>query len=131
MKKLLIIVPLVLGAFYTGVYFENNRLVGEPDTTIAVMLSELTISNTKYQLQLNSEYLALIESGLYEELNEKINSNNQLLSGIKIDAESVCSEVECTKEQISFLEDAMLLDLLVNYFQELLICLLEGQIRQN
>lgn len=107
MKKLLIIVPLVLGAFYTGVYFENNRLVGEPDTTIAVMLSELTISNTKYQLQLNSEYLALIESGLYEELNEKINSNNQLLSGIKIDAESVCSEVECTKEQISFLEDAI------------------------
>jgi len=105
--KYLIIVPIVLGTFYAGVYFENSRLVGEPDTTIAVMLSELSITNTKYQLKLNSEYLALIESGQYEKLKGEIDSNNQLLNDIKIDAESVCSVVKCSKEHIIILENAI------------------------
>ena len=106
LMKYLLVVPIILGVFYAGVYYENKRLVGEPDTTIAILLSSLAIDNSQYQLRLNSEYLELIEKGDTVTLKEKIESNNHLLTGIKNDAESVCSEVKCNKEHITYIERA-------------------------
>lgn len=107
MMKYLLVVPIILGAFYAGVNYENNRLVGEPDTTIAVMLSALAINNAKHQLQINSEYLALIENGRLDKLKEKINSNTQFLGTVKSDAESVCKEVNCSSKHMEVISNAI------------------------
>jgi len=107
MKRYLLIIPIIFIAFYAGSYYENKRLVGEPDTTIAVMVSALAIDNSQYQLQLNSEYLALLDNGQFNELKEKITSNNKVLTSIKTDAESVCKEVKCSNKHTAVIENAI------------------------
>ena len=107
MMKYLLVIPIILGAFYVGVFYENKRLVGEPDITIAVMLSALAINNAKHQLQLNSEYLALIENGKLEKLKEEINSNSQFLGTVKSDAESVCKDANCSDKHMEVIINAV------------------------
>lgn len=107
MIKYFTVATVVIGVFFSGVYYENYRLVGEPDTTIAVMISALAISNSKYQLQLNSEYLALIENGQFDKLKEKIEHSNQLLSNVKSEAELVCKEASCSTKHMEVISNAI------------------------
>ena len=107
MKKYLLITLIILIVFYAGIYYENKRLAGEPDITIAVMLSALAIDNSQYQLQLNLEYLALLENGKIDELKKKINSNSKILTSIKADAESVCQEVRCSNKHTVAIQNAI------------------------
>lgn len=107
MKKYVLIIPVFLGAFFAGMYYENNRIIVEPDTTIAVLLSAQAINNTRYQLQLNSEYLELIENEQLNKLRIKLNSNSQLLISIKSDAESVCIKPSCSSKHLNILNNAI------------------------
>jgi len=107
MIKYIIFFVVAVGTFYAGVYYENGRLAGEPDTTIAVMVSALTISSSKYQLRKNFEYLMLIENGEIDKLKKEISTNNELLSGIKSEAESICKEVACSPKHMEVICNAV------------------------
>lgn len=104
--KYILIIGLLIAAFVSGIYFENSRLVGEPDKTIAVMLSKQAIENSSFQLKENSEYLNLIQNKEYDRLAVRIRSNSELLTGIQNSAESVCSQVTCSDEEKAYIVGA-------------------------
>jgi hypothetical protein len=89
------------------VYYENHRLVGEPDTTIAVMLSSMAISNSKHQLALNSEYIKLIENEQLEILKQQLDVSNEVIRDIKIEAMAICKEVACSEKHVNFINSAV------------------------
>ena len=104
--KYILIIPLLIISFYLGVHYENYRLIGEPDTTIAVMLSAMAINNSKYQLELNSKYIKLIESGELEILKEQVVANSEMIYEVKSEAMSVCEEVACSEKHARIISNA-------------------------
>jgi hypothetical protein len=101
--KYILVISLIAISFLGGVFFENSRLVDEPDKTVAIMLSKQAIDNSKYQLIENAEYLSLLENQDYKKLMEKIESNSILLAEIRNEAESLCNQVACSEEQKAYL----------------------------
>lgn len=106
MKKYFLFSLLAITIFCGGVYFENKRLINEPDTMIAVLIASLSISNARYQSTLNLEYLSLIEEGQLERLKHNIAFNEKLLNEVKVDAESVCNEIICSEKHLQIIENA-------------------------
>ena len=96
---------LAVASFIGGIYFENHRLSGEPDKTVAITLSRQAIDNSSYQIKVNSEYLKLLQGQEYRLLSDKINSNIEVLTGIKNTAEVICNEVPCSEEQKAYISD--------------------------
>lgn len=103
--KYLLMIGLVIASFAGGIYFENNRLLGEPDKTAAIMLSRQAIDNSSYQIKVNSEYLKLLQGQEYQLLSDKITSNIEVLTGIKNTAEVICNDVPCSEEQKAYIID--------------------------
>jgi hypothetical protein len=96
--KYILITGLVVASFTSGIFYENSRVIGEPDKTVAIMLSKQAIDNSYYQLDENAEYLSLIENQEYEKLTKKIKLNNLLITEIKNEAESICDQLACSEE---------------------------------
>lgn len=94
---------LASASFIGGIYFENHRLLGEPDKTVAIMLSRQAIDNSSYQITVNSEYLKLLQGQEYQLLSDKITSNIEVLTGIRNTAEVICNEVPCSEEQKAYI----------------------------
>jgi len=104
--KYILVIGLVAISFLGGIYYENNRLVGEPDKTVAIMLSKQTIENSIYQINENTEYLEIIQKQEYTRLADKIRQNSNLLKEMNESAKSICSEVKCNDEQRAFILNA-------------------------
>ena len=103
MKYILVLV-LMLASFLGGIYFENDRLVGEPGTTIAVFLSKQAKDNSNYQQKELSSYLELIGINSYHELERKIRVNLEIQKEISRDASNFCKENPCNSEQSKYIE---------------------------
>ena len=73
--KYIILIVLAACSFGGGVYFENNRLVGEPDTTIAVMLSKQAKDNSVYLVREFTGSLKHLQNNELLELEKKLRRN--------------------------------------------------------
>jgi hypothetical protein len=79
----------------------------EPDKTIATLLSAQTIGNTSHQVRINNKYLIMLQNGDYEGLEKEIIENSELLKAMHSEAKSLCSVMECTDEQITYIQEAV------------------------
>jgi hypothetical protein len=97
--KYFVIVILIIAAYIAGIYYENDRLVGEPDKTIAIFISKTAIENAEFQLKTNEKYIKLLKEQDYEKLEKEILKISKLYTEIRDDALTVCERVECNEAQ--------------------------------
>jgi len=90
--KYIVLVILLGSAFVGGIYYENNRLLGEPDTTVAVLFANTAIENSKFFIGKHKLYQRLLSSEQFEELESEIHSSIELLESMKKDMLATCDQ---------------------------------------
>ncbi|MEC9409242.1 MAG: hypothetical protein VYD52_02175, partial [Pseudomonadota bacterium] len=63
MKVVVVLIFGFIAGGFAGAIYENRRLVGEPDTTIAVFISKHAIDNARFTKKSLAEYRSLLEQG--------------------------------------------------------------------
>jgi hypothetical protein len=105
--KYLVLVILLGSAFVGGMYYENSRLLGEPDTTVAVLFANTAIENSKFFIGKHEQYQRLLSSGQLEELEKEMQSSKELLESMKKDMLATCDQpdVHCKERHRKLLSN--------------------------
>lgn len=90
--KYLVLLILLGSVFVGGIYYENNRLLGEPDTTVAVLFANTAIENSKFFIGKHEKYQQLLASGHLQELEKEIQLSKELLESMKQDMLATCDQ---------------------------------------
>ena len=92
MKLLIILLAGFIAGVFAGAIYENRRLLGEPDTTVAVFISKNAIDNARHAKKSLAEYRSLLANGKLEALQERWEFQEQIFSEIEANALAVCDD---------------------------------------
>lgn len=105
MKIVLVLLFGFIAGGFTGAIYENRRLVGEPDTTIAVFISKQAIDNARFAQKSVEEYRQLLEQGDLQALEDKWDLQEQIFFEIEAEALMVCDDPDarCREQHFKIL----------------------------
>lgn len=106
MRYLALVILLGL-AFFGGIYYENNRLLGEPETTVAVLFANAAIDNSKFLIGQHEKYQQLLASGQLQDLDREIQLSKELLESMNKDMLATCEQpdIHCKERHRKLLKN--------------------------